>query len=124
MGFSHDAFCIRHKAVYVSKRYVIGRRLYITSLFRYLVPAVRPSRMRERMVLQTYEGGDKVNFTSDACFLLVLLLPGRVRCNQHCVCGWERPSISYYWLLYAKKGFFLSIEWSDRFGNTSNCCCK
>ena len=40
----------------------------VTSLFYYL-PTVQP-RMRERTVLRPYEGGDKVNFISDACFLL------------------------------------------------------
>ena len=46
----------------------LRRHLTVTSLFCYL-PAVRP-RMEERMVLRTYEGGDKVNFISDACLLL------------------------------------------------------
>ena len=86
----------------------------ITSLFYYL-PAVRP-RMRERTVPRTYEGGDKVNFISDACFLLVLLLPDRVRCNQRCVCGWECPTISSYQFSY--EGFFMLIEWSDRVCDT------
>ena len=90
----------------------------VTSLFYYL-PAVWP-RMRERTVLRTYEGADKVNFISDACFLLVLLLPGRVRCNQRYVCGWECPSISYYHACSSRtqEGFFMSIEWSDRFCDT------
>ena len=29
----------------------------------------------------SYEREDGVNFTSNGCFLLVLLLPGRLRCN-------------------------------------------
>ena len=79
----------------------------ITSLFHYLVPAVR-RRMRERTVLRTYERGDKVNFISDACFLMVLLLPGRVRCNQRCVCGWECLFISYYRFSYARR--FIHVD--------------
>ena len=78
----------------------------VTSLFYYL-PAVWP-RMRERTVLRMYEGADKVNFISDACFLLVLLSPGRVRCNQRCVCGWEYLSISYYQFSYARR--FLHVD--------------
>ena len=78
----------------------------VMSLFYYL-PAVRP-RMRERTVLRTYEGADKVNFISDTCFLLVLLSPGRVCCNQRCVCGWECPFISYYQFSYARR--FLHVD--------------
>ena len=46
----------------------LGGIYMVTSLFYYL-PVVLP-RMRERTVLRTYEGGDEVNFISDACFLL------------------------------------------------------
>ena len=49
------------------------------------------------------------NYTSDACFLLVLLLPGHLRCNQRCVCGWKCPSTSYYRFSYARR--FLHVDW-------------
>ena len=62
--------------VYLSDTWLGG--VYTATLLFCHLPAVLP-RMRERTVLQMYEGGDKVNFTSNACFLLVLLLPGRLR---------------------------------------------
>ena len=88
----------------------------ITSLLYYLVPAVR-LRMRERTVLRTYERGHKVNFISDACFLLVLLLPAvSAAISAVCVDGsaFSSPTISSR----TQEGLFMSIEWSDRFCDT------
>ena len=87
----------------------------VTSLFYYL-PAVLP-RMRERTVLRTYEGGDKVNFISDACFLLVRLLPAvSAVISTVCVAGSVLPSPTTS--CRTQEGFFMSIEWSDRFCDT------
>ena len=100
-------------AAYVTRLFVyrsdtsLGGVYTVMSLFYYL-PAVWP-RMRKRTVLRTYEGGDKVN---DACFLLVLLLPGHLRCNQYCVCvaGSVLPSPTTGSCM--QEGFFMSNELS------------
>ena len=86
----------------------------VTSLFYYL-PAVRP-RMRERTVLRTYEGEDKVNFISDACFLLDYSYRAvSDAISAVCVAGSVLPSPATG---SRTEGFFMSIEWSDWFCNT------
>ena len=87
----------------------------VTSLFYYL-PAVLPW-MRERMVLRTYEGGDKVNFISDACFLLDYSYRAvSAAISAVCVVGSVLPSPTTG--CRTQEGFFMSIEWSDRFCDT------
>ena len=87
----------------------------VTSLFYYL-PAVWP-RMRERTVLQTYEGGDKVNFISDACFLLDYCYRAvSAAISAVCVAGSVLPSPTTG--SRTQEGFFMSIEWSDQFCDT------
>ena len=87
----------------------------VMSLFCYL-PAVR-LRMRERTVLRTYEGGDNVNFISDACFLLDYSYRAvSAAISAVCVAGSVLPSTTTG--SHTQEGFFLSIEWSDRFCDT------
>ena len=84
----------------------------VTSLFYYL-RTVRP-RMRQRMVLRTYEGGDKVNFISDACFLLDYSYRAMsAAISAVCVAGSVLPSPTTG--SCTQEGFFMLIEWSDRF---------
>ena len=84
----------------------------VTSLFYYL-PAVR-HRMRERTVLRKYEGGDKVNFISDACFLLdYSYRTVSAAISAVCVDGSVLSSATAS--CRTQEGFFMSMEWSDRF---------
>ena len=108
------------RAAYVTRLFVyrsetvLGGVYMFTSLFCYL-PAVRP-RMRERTVLRTYEGGDNVNF-SDACFLLDYSYRAvSAAISAVCVAGSVLPSPTTGSRM--QEGFFMSIEWSDRFCDT------
>ena len=61
-----------------------------------------------------YKGGDKENFISDACFLLILLYQAvAAEISDVCVAGIVLPSPITS--SRTQKGFFMLIEWSDRF---------
>ena len=109
----HAAYLTR-LFVYRSETSLEGVYMFM-SLFCYS-PAVR-LRMRERMVVRTYEGGDKVNFISDACFLLDYSYRAvSAAISAVCVAGSVLPSTTTG--SRTQEGFFMSTKWSDRFCDT------